>query len=334
LAAKPDDLERLIHETLEDLGWDADAAQVAERVRRLDIGLPVEDEFAVLCSWLGKCELIHKLDQHQMPRPSKERYQVPDMLAYFSTQKDHQPVLIEIKSKTDKTLSFRPDYFQKLQNYADLMGAPLLIAWKYHSFWVLFEARHMIKADVNFNISFGAALKESLLGVLAGDFTYRIGAGAGIHLKFRKEQLVAVEESEQEKSETWNVRLSEVIYTSAKGELAGNVPGDVQALLNTWDLELQEEDHDDHIWSRYIASAEVGLYAHMALIRLLDWNRQDGEKIRWRREARRERLNTIKDFRAAVLNALDLKIVEHVLDVQPHSWPSFLPQPGNTFVKE
>ncbi len=326
MAEKPDDLERLIHETLEDLGWDADAAKVAERVRRLDIGLPVEDEFAVLCSWLGKCELIHKLDQHQMPKASRERYQVPDMLAHFSTQSDHRPVLIEIKSKTTKTLSFRPDYFRKLQNYADLMGAPLLIAWKFHSFWVLFEARHMTKAKVNFNISFDVALKQSLLGVLAGDFTYRIGAGSGIHLKFQKEELVAVEESEQEKSETWNVRLSEVVYTGAQGEVAGNLPGDVQALLSTWDLDVQEEDHEDHVWSRFTATGALGLYAHMALVRLLDWNRRDGEKILWRREARKDRLNTINDFRAAVLSALDLKIVEHVLDVHPHSRPDFLPQ--------
>lgn len=48
----PDDLERLIHETLEEIGWDADPRQIADRVRRLDIGLPVEDEFAVLCGWL------------------------------------------------------------------------------------------------------------------------------------------------------------------------------------------------------------------------------------------------------------------------------------------
>jgi hypothetical protein len=32
-----------------------------------DIGLPVEDEFSVACAWLGKCQLLHKLDQHQVP---------------------------------------------------------------------------------------------------------------------------------------------------------------------------------------------------------------------------------------------------------------------------
>src|SRR5688572_29807427 len=59
-AAAPPDLPRLIQDVLAELGYDADAVAVAERVRRLDIGLPVEDEFSVVCAWLGKCQLLHK----------------------------------------------------------------------------------------------------------------------------------------------------------------------------------------------------------------------------------------------------------------------------------
>ena len=58
----PDDLARLLHETLETVGWDADASDIARQVKRLDIGLPMEDEFSVVCAWLGGCEIIHKLD--------------------------------------------------------------------------------------------------------------------------------------------------------------------------------------------------------------------------------------------------------------------------------
>ena len=321
---KPDDLERLIHDTLEELGWEADATEVAERVRRLDIGLPVEDEFAVLCSWLGKCDLIHKLDQHQMPRSSRQHYQVPDMIAHFATQNDERPVLIEVKSKASQTLSFRPDYFEKLQNYANMIGAPLLIAWKFHSVWILFEARHMKKAKANFNIRFDAAMKENLLSVLAGDIAYRIGAGAGIHLKFNKEKLVAVDESDGEKHETWNVRFSEVVFTSQTGERLTKVSSDIQSLFTTWDLETHESHHDDHIWVRNTASGDGIQFAHGALVRLLDWQKPEGKKMSWRREARKEKLNTIEDFRAAVLKALDIKVVQYVFDIQPHSLPVFL----------
>ncbi|MFK0207181.1 restriction endonuclease [Agrobacterium sp. NPDC090283] len=330
MADRPDDLERLIHETLEELGWDADASLVAERVRRLDIGLPVEDEFAVLCSWLGKCDLIHKLDQHQMPKASRQRYQVPDMLAHFSTQKDERPVLIEIKSKKAQTLSFRPDYFEKLKNYADMIGSSLLIAWKFHSMWMVFEARHMKKAKANFNISYDLAIKENLLGVLAGDVVYKIGARAGIHIKLKKEELVEVEESDREKTETWNVRFSELVYTNGSGEPITGLSSDVVSLLTTWDLETSEDHQADHIWVRHTASGDGIEFAHRALVRLLDWQKAGQEKTSWRREARKEKLNTIEDFRAAVLNALNLKVVQYVLNIQPHSHPEFLPERKST----
>jgi len=54
---------------------------------------------------------------------------VPDLLAHF----DHaRPLLIEVKVKKARTLSFKTDYLAKLQAYADPLGIPLLIVWKYH----------------------------------------------------------------------------------------------------------------------------------------------------------------------------------------------------------
>ena len=47
------DDERLIQEVLAELGRDADPKAIAEQVKRLDLGLPAEDEFIAVCSWLG-----------------------------------------------------------------------------------------------------------------------------------------------------------------------------------------------------------------------------------------------------------------------------------------
>ena len=320
----PDDLSRLIHETLEAVGWDADAAEIAERVKRLDIGLPAEDEFSVLCSWLGKCELLHKLDQHQMPVASANEFQVPDILARFSTQTNGRPVLIEVKTKTANTLSFKPDYLMRLQKYADLVGMPLLIAWKFHSLWMLFEAKHLKKAERNFNISYGVAMKENLLGVLAGDVAYKIGSGAGFHLRFQKEELLSVEETEQGKSENWTMRVTEVAFTGRGGENVSNLSSDVQSLFTTWDLEMQEDHFEDHIWVRYLAGGDGIQFAHTALVRLLDWQQPENTRLSWRREARKEKLNTIVDFRQAVTRALDEKVVQYVLDQVPRTMPEFL----------
>jgi hypothetical protein len=135
----PVDAARLIQDVLAELGWSADPAEVARSVRRLDIGLPAEDEFSVVCAWLGNCELLHKLDQQQVPVASRAKFQVPDLLARFKTQTNSVPVLIEVKSKQGNTLSFQPDYLERLIKYSELVGMPLLIAWKYHSLWMLFE---------------------------------------------------------------------------------------------------------------------------------------------------------------------------------------------------
>lgn len=67
-----DDSDRLIQEVLSDLGWDEDPKKVADKVKRLDQGLPAEDEFTAICSWLGKAHLLHKLDQHQAPSSSRD----------------------------------------------------------------------------------------------------------------------------------------------------------------------------------------------------------------------------------------------------------------------
>src|SRR5437899_4236167 len=184
----PEDLAHLIHEALTQLSWGADAKRIATRIWRLNIGLPREDEFSVVCGWLGQCELIHKLDQKQTPRQSSNSFQVPDLLAIFRLKTRRIPVLIEVKSKKDNILSFWPDYYEKLKNYADSVGLPLLIAWKFHGMWVLFDSSHLRKAQSNLNVRFDLAIGENLLGVLAGDFSYSLYPNSGLHLRIRKDE--------------------------------------------------------------------------------------------------------------------------------------------------
>lgn len=70
----PDDIEHLVYEALSQIGWKTDAKRLASRLVRLHAGLPREDEFAVVCTWLGRCPLIHKLDQSQAPTGSSSLY--------------------------------------------------------------------------------------------------------------------------------------------------------------------------------------------------------------------------------------------------------------------
>jgi Holliday junction resolvase len=322
----PVDAARLIQDVLAELGWSADPAEVARSVRRLDIGLPAEDEFSVVCAWLGNCELLHKLDQQQVPVASRAKFQVPDLLARFTTQTNSVPVLIEVKSKQGNTLSFQPDYLERLIKYSELVGMPLLIAWKYHSLWMLFEVKHLRKAKKNFNIALSAAARENLLGMLAGDVAYKIGAGAGIHLRFRKDRLISIEKSGEGWTERWQMTIDDVAFSNYDGTRLTDLGTDVQSLFTAWDLEDHEEHTESHIFQRFIAGHEGMQFAHTALVRLLNWASPGADRPHWRSLLRKEQVvANVANFSAALENAFRQKIVSHIFHFQPHAVPDFLP---------
>ena len=106
-----------IYEACEQAGCDPTA--LAEALRKLDHGFPVQDEFCLLLSWLGRCKLVHGLVQNQYPPASKQEYQVPDLYAVFDSPGGPIPVLIEVKSKMGNSLSWKPSYYEALQRYGE-----------------------------------------------------------------------------------------------------------------------------------------------------------------------------------------------------------------------
>jgi Holliday junction resolvase len=321
----PADADRLIQSVLAELGWDADPSAVAEKVKLLDISLPCEDEFSVICGWLGKCQLLHKLDQQQIPIRSRQEFQVPDLLALFTTQSKKIPLLIEVKSKKAKKLSLTPIYLRKLKNYADLLGMPLLIAWKFENLWTLFEASHLKQALKNFNITLGLAMKENLLGVLAGDLAYTIGAGAGVHFRFRKNEMVGQEEGEDGTTERWKMTVDDAAFTDHTGTRRTDLDSQVSSLFTCWGLEQQEEHTDTHIKVSFVAGSEGMQFSHTALVRLLNWESPKDGRPNWRGLLREEMVTkSIENFSGALDAALRQKVVYYIFHLRPNTMPDFL----------
>ncbi len=313
----PDDIERLIQEVLTELGYSGDAAAVARKVKRLNLGLPAEDEFSVICAWLGRCRLVHKLDQAQAPLSSRDTFQVPDLLAAFE---EGGPVLIEVKSKKSPKLSFRPDYLGRLQAYAALVGRPLLIAWKFHSLWTLFDARHLQLARTNFNITHERAMKENLLGVLAGDVAYVLRPGAGVHFEFAKEELISVGGDAENFTETWQMRVSEVFFTDGDGARRGDLHGETQQLLATWDLQTDEAHSPTSVRKSFVAGDGGVQFAHVALVHLLNWEGGGTGPPSWRQLLQAPKITrTIEDFGRALQRGLGEKVVRYVFHQQPQT---------------
>ncbi len=311
----PEDLDRLVQEVISELGLDADPAKIAHKVKLLNLGLPAEDQFQVICAWLGKCSLIHKLDQVQAPLSSRETYQVPDLLAHFET---HGAFLIEVKAFGKRTLSFKPDYLAKLKAYADLVGKPLLIAWKFHGLWTLFDARHLTLARTNFNIQHGEAMRQNLLGVLAGDCVFKLAPGAGVHFEMAKDALEAIEETENGKVETWRMRIAKITFTKGGGLPAADLHPETQQLLAAWDLESQEVHYPDRVDQSFVAGEEGIQFAHMALVHLLAWERGVNNAQDWRQILRAPEITkTIKSFALALERALEEGVVSHIFHQRP-----------------
>ncbi|ATQ70743.1 restriction endonuclease (plasmid) [Methylosinus trichosporium OB3b] len=314
----PHDLERLIQDALAELGIKADSAKIAHKVKLLNLGLPAEDQFQVICAWLGKCDLIHKLDQVQAPLASRQTYQVPDLLAHFQEQ---GAFLIEVKVFGKQTLSLRADYLARLKAYATLVSKPLLIAWTFHGLWTLFDARHLKLAKTNFNIKHSEAMRQSLLGVLAGDCVFKLAPGAGVHFEMSKDALEQVEETDTRKVETWRMHIAKVGFTKGGGLPAANLHPETRQLLVAWDLEVHDDHHPDHIDRHFVVGDEGMQFAHMALVQLLAWERGADRAQDWRQILRAPEITkTIVSFSAALDRALAEGVVSHIFHLQPNDW--------------
>ena len=323
--ANADETEHLIYRALVELGWQADARRLANRVARLHLGLPREDEFAVVCTWLGRCALIHKLDQRENSTSHAAQFQIPDLLAVFVVDGKEVPVLIEVKSKKSETLSFRADYHAGLKRYASLLNLPLLIAWKYHGIWTLFDIDHMTLAKTNYNVKFSKAMREGLLGVLAGDFSYSLAQGSGIHLQLHKEQLISESKEGTTLEQQWIMRFEDVYYTDGTGTKRRDLAKEIESLFLAHELEDSEDHTDTHVTMHFTVGEDRNKFAHMSLVGLLDWHAPSVEGINWRTVATRPKaVPGIDDFAKSVSDALQEKVVTHIFHVLPQTRPSFL----------
>ena len=297
--------------------------KLAEKVRQLDLGLPAEDEFTAICNWLGEVRLIHKLDQQQVPTRSREVYQVPDLLVEF---KKVGPLLVEVKSNSKQTLSFKPEYLERLNSYSNLVKMPLLIAWKFNGMWILFEARHLSIARKNFNINLSDAMRVNLLGILAGDVLFKLAPGAGVRVRCKKEELLSVDEDDDTFTENWLMRIDKVEFTIADGESVGDLDKEVQTLFMAWDLIKNESHNDNYIELHFVASNEDdSMFGHMALKYLLNWSLPDGAEINWRHVIRQDAVvSNMTNFRQTLQKGLTQKVVKTIFHQQPKSWPEFL----------
>lgn len=116
--------------------------------------------------------------------------------------------------------------------------------------WGLLDVRHLALARKNFNITHSEAMRQNLLGALAGDVAFKLVEGAGVHLEIAKEELIETTPTEDGYNEVWQMRISGVSFTGRGGEVRTDLHAETTQLFATWDLEASEE----HCHASYCSS--------------------------------------------------------------------------------
>jgi len=320
---------RTIYEAMQQLGLPIDEPdKLISRLKRLDFGLPAEDEFAAIVNWIGKCELIHKLDQAQVPLESKNYYRVPDFIAFFRYKESIVPVLIEVKTTKTKRLSWKPEFYNGLVRYAKKLRLPLLIAWKYKPFniWTLFECKHLAKRLKNFSMDFGPAMKQTLMSQLVGDFSVVFKPNIGLHFVLRKNYRISTS-TDETKAELWQMTIEDAYFTASDGARITELGTGLWALLLCAPLE-ENTDQIDNARVRLsftIAEKMQGEWAHRMLPTLVRLNLNKEHDINWRHVLYGRNLPIKFDLlKEAIFNDATKGIIEYTLEAQPHTKPAFL----------
>jgi Holliday junction resolvase len=184
------DAAHAVVKAAERLGWDlSDPGKFLGQVQHVEYGLSSEMEFAAILRWLGWCSFVHRLSEDVLEDRARSVWAVPDLFAIFSVGGQTCSALIEVKTGVDTVLKFKKSYLQRLETYAALLNQPLLIAWRPRSigFWMLFDpAIAKPIDDENVAVSFGLAIKNDLMSLLAGDYYIAPTEGAGLRLEYER----------------------------------------------------------------------------------------------------------------------------------------------------
>ncbi len=318
-----DPTARTVYEAFEQLGWELDPHKIIRKIRQLQLGLPAEDEFVALMSWLGKCQLIHKLDQEQYPPGSREHYQVPDLFAIFSVEGQSVPVLIEVKVTTKGKLSWTPEYLGRLRRYSQEAGFPLLVAWLHRpsGHWKLFDSVHFAKSRQNYHADLSVAMIENLMGLLAGDAIVIPREGVGIH--YRMFCLGTIAERKQTGQRI--CRVDEVFFTDGDGRKIDRLGPGMWSLLTCLDLEPKWTDITDAetLLSWQVPVSNSGEFLHRMFPFLLSMQSEVGkDHLHWRQVLKSEFPVTSDQLLGAAQNG---EMIQSIVRLVPATFPSFLP---------
>ena len=321
--SEKDDLVKVgmsVYELLRENGGRApDASAVRDKLLRMTQGLSAEDEFAALCVWSGKCSLVHKLDTDVRPQPKDGAYRVPDLLCIVDYQGRSVPVLIEVKTSRRDRVPLTRSYCAKLKNYADVLGLPLLFAFKHtkyeRHFWSLFEFDQTRTPAGSFRINMPDILRHDLTGVLLGNFHVQIPAGTAMSVTITKERVYS--------ADSFDGTLTDIHWETSGGQRVDSAPL-FHFLFMLAEDEVDIDDREDRIVQRFRKTTDEGVMAYwaMGLAMSFQHDQQHGV-VDWKKVSDTKALSfTMQDLHDAALQCPGL--IRSMFYQVPQTMPTFL----------
>ena len=311
----------------EAVNWDlSDPAAFVKRVQSIEYGLSAEIEFAAILSWLGRCSLVHRLDQDYFASHSKEKWCIPDLFAIFEHGGVRAPVLIEVKTRNRERLAFRTSDLESMQRYASALSLPLLVAWKPRrlGFWLLVDPIHAQKKDGKSILSLEESMKNNLLGAVAGDFLVVPKPNAGIFFEAK-----IIEKSRKTKTGFEGIaQLTNVEFRDAIGNQVKGLPGAIVALMFSC-MKIADEVENNEI-RRSFVTHDNPVFAQQVLRTAVAFRQKVVKPIRWRHVAKELDAYLSRDTLHDEIQGHFGTFVQYLCFLHPQAWPDFLPAAWNS----
>lgn len=307
--------------TAEALNWDfSDLSAFMRRAQQVEYGLSAEIEFAAILRWLGVCKFIHRLNEDRLSDPTFTELEVPDLFGIFEHNGSRITALIEVKTSEGLELGFTQQYLNRLEAYGKQVGQPLLIAWRPRDigFWVLFDPRIAVTNGERLVVPLSEALKNDLMGILAGDFSLVAAPGAGLHIVAKR----IGEKQPTEMGYEAMYEITEACFFDATGMKWTKLSNAISSLLLSM-MEHDEQINDDGIVKSFVVAGGM-TKAQLVLRVAVGFTLKNEERIHWKGASKRLDL---------VLKSTDLlaeaqqsfgTFVQYVLFQQPRKVPDFL----------
>ena len=309
------DLYEVAHEDVNKL----DPNALVDRLKGIHKGLSAEHEFAAIASWLGSTRLIVSTDDVLY---TDGQYRVPDFMVVVQKVDRDVKFLVEVKSDADDKLVWSEKYLAPMKRFADTLGMPLLVAWKWHGMWSLVDVNQFEKKSTAYHLTFEVAMKNNLMSALFGNVFLKIKEGFRLELKLKL--LDPADAASELLSEGEHpMQVTEVGLYTHKGKLPKDLTSELFPLIMARSIEPLTEREGEFLRHIFPADHENIFNVSELLIANLSWSQED-DSVDWLAALRKGLPVPIQDLHGVLNRGIEAGALQYVLEQQPQIVPVWL----------